>query len=335
MTLADLFAWWCGEMRGLLPRRAGTRPPDALVLREDAAEPGTWQLLRRRRGATTPIATLPAGADIAAWQRAFAVRRRREPVAIALDQPFLLRQTTVPAAASGALGTLLRYEMDRLTPFAADDVVFDHRVTARDASGLLHVDLALVPKARIAAVLDRLAGLSLRPEALEAPPPFPRIGLASFNLARARLVWRSGLAACVVTAFLVLAIPLLRQSLSLARVEDRIAALRPEMEQVDALRRRIAASTQGAGRIAQIRKRATEATIMLADLTDLLPDDTFLTSLSFRNGQVTMEGHSAAAARIIAALAADPHFRNPAFAAPQLRSPDGRDVFTIQTGFAP
>jgi general secretion pathway protein L len=64
----------------------------------------------------------------------------------------------------------------------------------------------------------------------------------------------------------------------------------------------------------------------------LLPDDTFLTSISLRRDHLTMEGHSTAATKLIAAMAADPGLKNPSFGAPVLRGENGTDVFTIQAG---
>jgi general secretion pathway protein L len=131
----------------------------------------------------------------------------------------------------------------------------------------------------------------------------------------------------------VIAVPFIRQSLALADVDAQIAALRPRIDQVDALRRQIAAGSAGAGRIAAARERGTVALRVLGDLTDLLPDDTYLTSVALRRTQLTIEGHSTAATKLIAAMAADPQLKNPAFGAPVVRAENGTDIFTIQAGF--
>jgi general secretion pathway protein L len=75
---------------------------------------------------------------------------------------------------------------------------------------------------------------------------------------------------------------------------------------------------------------------VLAAVTDIVPDDTWLTELSLRQGRLSLGGQSPAAARLIPALAADPMFRNPAFAAPVTRAPDGHaDLFVIRAELAP
>jgi len=368
--LAELFSWWIEQMRGLaapLTRRASGQTKDALLLEcepgipePEASPESQWRILRRRRGEITWLATVSADHADASWGEALTSRQRRTPVVIALAAPFLVRRATLPIAASSNVERVLGYEMDRLTPFAADDVLFSHRILARDnSSGTLLVEVAFVPKAWVRELLERLAKLSIWPEALEehATPPAPvfshpadapvaktpgsdqparRIPLDladPVRRARVRLARRSGESACAALAVAVLMVPFIRQSLALATVEDNIARLRPRMEQVDALRRRIAAGSAGAGQIAAARQRQATALRVIGVLTDLMPDDTFLTSISLRRGRLSIEGHSAAATKLIATMAADPQLTNPSFAAPVVRAENGTDVFTIQAGF--
>ncbi|HEX3992542.1 MAG TPA: PilN domain-containing protein, partial [Acetobacteraceae bacterium] len=362
LMLGALLSWWIEQMRDLvapLGQRASTRSKDALVLAYDGQ--GSCRIARRHNGKSTHLATLAADATEAAWRHAFASRRRREPVVVTLDQPFLVRRTTFPLVAAADLDQLLHYEMDRLTPFAAADVLYSHRIVARDtAAGTLAVDIAVVPKAWVRDPLQRLAALSIRPEALEASTgEFPtdltpsgewpaRPGSSNANRAitrilldhddpahraRVRLGWRAAIGTSMALAAAVVAVPLIRQSLALADVDARIAALRPHMDQVDALRRQIAAGSAGAGQIAAARERGTVALRALGILTDLMPDDTYLTSVALRHNQLTIEGHSTAATKLIAAMTADPQLKNPAFGAPVVRAENGTDIFTIQAGF--
>lgn len=333
-----------------LTRRFSGPGRDGLVLEADSRVAGAWRVLRRRRGASAPVATLSVDAPDAAWRHALASRRRNEPVVIALGEPFLFRRTTVPAAAAANLGRFLRYEMDRLTPFAAADVLFTYRAGPRDATGVLRVDLAIVPRAWVQDPLERLAALSIRPDALEAPDmgadepvtgADPELGLRRIPLdysdeisrARVRLAWTAGMGVCAVLAAAAVILPFARQAMSLAELEARIAQLRPSMSQVDALRGKIASGSAGAGQFAAARQRGTAALRILGVLTDLLPDDTFLVSLSLRRDQLTMQGHSASATKLIASMATVPQLKNPSFAAPVLRGDNGKDVFTIQAGF--
>lgn len=352
--LGALFSWWAEQMRDLvapLTRRASGRSKDALVLTQDVGGPGNWRVVRRRNGTRTQLASIAADASDAAWREAFASRRRGEPVVVTLNQPFLMRRTSFPLAAGSSLDQLLRYEMDRLTPFGAADVLYAHRILSRDtAAGTLLAVIAIVPRAWVREPLERLAALSIRPEAVEAAadgsafgqsPANPDLPIERIKLdhedpdrrARIRLGWQVAIGACAALAAAVIAVPVIRQSLALAEVAARIDALRPGMNQVDALRRQIAAGSAGAGRIEAARERGTVALRALGVLTELLPDDTYLTSVALRHAQLIIEGHSTAATKLIAAMAAEPQLKNPAFSAPVVRAENGTDIFTIQAGF--
>src|ERR1019366_2761614 len=171
--LSELFRWWVGQMRELaapLLRRVSNPVRDALLLECDPTASGPWRLVRHRRGVRTEIATLlPDATD--AWRRAFASRGRGEPALIALGRPFLIRRAAVPAAATGNLNSLLRYELDRLTPFSPDEVLFSHRVLPGDAAnGAISVEIALALNAWVRAPLEQLAAIGVSPSALEARP---------------------------------------------------------------------------------------------------------------------------------------------------------------------
>jgi general secretion pathway protein L len=130
--------------------------------------------------------------------------------------------------------------------------------------------------------------------------------------------------------------PFVTQSLAIAAVEARIAALQPRVAEVEALRRRIAAGTAGNDVIAAERARNGDALQVLATVTDLMPDDTVLADLSLRQGKLDISGRSLTAARLIPAMAADPTLRNPSFVAPVTRTPDGKaDTFVIRAELSP
>ena len=346
--LAEFFSWWTGQLADLA--RHGLRPhgealmrawqPDALLvvpLGELAAGVIAVDLLQCRRGVATPLGRFAL--DGAALDGRALAAARRGPVVLSLGaQPVLAREVALPLAAEQGLRTALRAEMDRLTPFRPDDVFWDCRTLRRDrARGVLLVELAVVPKAHVAPLLAALRRAGLAPAALEGPLPdgtLRRIPLGQADPARAarsrRLLWLAG-SACAALGLAVLATPLVQQSLALQDAEAQIATLRPRMAAVDALRRRLAGD---AGAAAAARVHAGDTLQALAMLTDLLPDDTALTTLSLQHGKFRIEGQSAAATRLIGALSAEPHIRNPGFAAPVLRSDAGADVFAIEAEFA-
>jgi general secretion pathway protein L len=345
--LTELLTWWVERMRELSPARLRARddrPADALVV-EASATTTDLRLFQRRRRRETALGSIEAGAP--------RVRPRStgpgRAVALRLAPSDVLeREVTLPLAAERDLDGVLRYEMDRLTPFAAADVLWTAVVLRRDrVRDRLGVRLVLVPRAGLRPALAALTAAGTPATVLEIPGGPDRAGSSRTGWTVIALdgtgqtAWRRRgatalAAACAVLAVAVVAVPPLRQSLALDGVEQRIAALRPRVEEAAAIRRRIAAARANVDVVAAQRARVGDPLAALATLTEILPDDTYLTELTLAQRRVMLRGQAAGAARLIALLAADPGIRDPAFAAPVVRNEAGRaDLFSIQAEIAP
>jgi general secretion pathway protein L len=143
-------------------------------------------------------------------------------------------------------------------------------------------------------------------------------------------------AACCLLLVLVLATPFLRQALILVELRGRLAEMAPRIAQVQALRARIAGAGAGGDAVAAETRRLGDALKALAALTDILPDDSYLTEFTMRERKMTVSGLGASAPKLISLLSADPRIRNPAFTAPVTRSETNHlDVFAIRAELAP
>lgn len=342
--IETFLAWWAQHLLAWLPARLrGTgRQADALIA-EVLPAGGGLALIARRGGRETALGSFgPGAAGEAALQAALGGRRRgplvlRPPAGVLLQRPVEL-----PLAAERDLGQVLRYEMDRLTPFALDEVYWGWAVERRDrARGRVHVLLLVAPKAALApvlATLRRAAGES--PVALEtagaAPHTIPLDPGRPRQERRRRRVLAAGAAVCAVLALVAAGLPFVRQSLAARGIERQIAALRPQVNQAQALRQRITNGAAGADVLATQRSATGDALAVLATVTDVLPDDTYLTELTLHGRVLTLTGQSGAAARLISALSTNPALRDPAFIAPVTRNETAKaDEFSIRAGLAP
>jgi general secretion pathway protein L len=346
----ELFRWWAARMAELVPaglsrRRNGLANAVIVTVGETPTSPATL-LLRRNRQETLRgsfVAGVPGRTDRRKMRAAFGGLVRQRTVLLRPPPGALLeRRLDLPLAAQPELRRVIGYEMDRVTPFEADEVFWTWTIEARDrARGRLQVRLSLVPKAPLLPLLAALDEAGLSPTALEvahggAPPRLIPLHQEAEWAGWPRRTTIALAATCGVLALTAALLPFVQQSLALAEVEERIAALQPEVSQVQELRRRIAAESAGRDAVSDERARIGNTVEILAAATDLLPDDTFLTDLSLRQRRLTISGQSGAAPRLIAALASDPAFRNPAFAAPVTRNAAARtDVFSIRTELGP
>jgi general secretion pathway protein L len=326
--LASFASWWLARIIELMPNTwisALTRPPDGVVV--EAGVDGCETVSLRRRGQLTAT-TLGAAARL---------RRRR---AVLLHPPpatVLTKTHVVPSVPQRQLGAVLRHELARITPFAADDLFwrFDAQPRAGDR-GRLDVTLTMVPRKVLAPALAALDGVGLRADGVEVTTggrvsrlpigstPYRAMGATRF------LAW-----ACASLAIAALLIPVVLQTLALRRVDTAIADLQPTITQVDTLRRALAAGDAGHDILVQETARIGDVLQTLATVTRILPDDTYLTDFALRERQMTLSGRSASAPRLITGLSADPAIRNAAFAAPVTRI-DGVTVelFSIKAEIA-
>jgi general secretion pathway protein L len=341
-AVRDVLQWWARQLRALLPQGL---LPDAgqsdalLVAMAGTSVPPQIQLSLRRRRRETPLGSFrldEAGrraAMAAIRQRAGRVILRPDPAAV------LERKVMLPLAAEHDVSRVLRYEMDRLTPFTAEQVFWSAIVERRDRSGgRLEIRLCLLPKSLVQPVLAAIEAIGLKVSAIEtashsgAPRLIDLVPPSSQLRRTLAFAW----GVCAVLALIALAAPFVTQSLARRSVEARIADLQPRIAQVEALRRRLAAGSAGNDVIATEHAGIGDALQVLATVTELLPDDTVLADLTLRQGKLSISGRSRAAPLLIPAMAGDPTLHNPSFAAPVTRAPDGNaDTFVIRAELSP
>ena len=341
--LAEFLTWWRQQLLELVPealRRAVGGDNNALVV--EASGTGTLSLSRRRRGVEAKLATVRLDDPGLPGLREILVGRPRgEPVVLRLPGNLVLeRPVSLPLAAERELERVLGYEMERLTPFTAEEVFWGASVEARDrARGRLTVRLVLVLRARVQALLDTLAqcggAASMMEAATDQGPRAIRLAHHGEAGRIARLSPRARALVLAGLACLVLLSPMLRQSLALGDAEEKLANLAPQMRLVDQLRQRIAGAGAGGDVVASETRRLGDALEGLAAVTDILPDDSYVTEYAMRERKITLSGLSASAPKLISALSTDSRIKNPAFTAPVTRQEVlHMDVFAISAGLA-
>lgn len=335
--------WWAGQMAGLIPSRfqpTDRDGGDALLVEpyEEGAE-SRLSIALRRRGREVSLGHLSLDGAAAPGLRGLLHGQRPAATLLRLPADRLLERTVIlPLVAERDLGRVLGYEFDRFTPFAAADVYWSWTVLQQDrARRDMRVRLSLVPKALLAPVVDTLRAAGQTPTGLRvmARDGQPRhIGLAAEDARAGRGRRRVLLAAgglCAVLALVAVGLPILLPYRALARIEADIERLRPQLDEVTALRRRISERTSADDALGAEEARLGKALEAIALLTEVLPDDTYLTAFTLRQRQVTLTGQSADAARLIPRLSADPMLRDVAFLSPVTRAePSRAELFSLR-----
>ncbi|WP_419758748.1 PilN domain-containing protein [Acidisoma sp.] len=349
--LKEFVTWWARQWLDLLPPQltATNRWSNALVidLPTERDETGSipFALIRRLRGKETPLGRFRTDdSGIAAIRRARRVKGRSLDILLRLWPGALLEHRfAIPLAAEHDAAEVLRYEIDRVTPFTAEDIFWTWEAERRDRErGRLFVRLSLVPRASVLSGLRVLAAAGLSPRRLEVAAedgslrhlPLQTDARAGETLQRG--VVRVLAAVCAVLAIVAGVLPFVFQQARIQHTEREIAQLQPRVSEAVMLRRRILGQAAGADVIAAAEVRIGDAVQALAAVTEVMPDNTFLTAFSLSQRNLSLTGQSTDPAGLIAAMSADPMIASPSFSAPVTAAPTGKgSLFSINAELAP
>ncbi|HLK88923.1 MAG TPA: PilN domain-containing protein [Polyangia bacterium] len=189
--------------------------------------------------------------------------------------------------------------------------------------------------------------LEAPPEFLTAPEPglLPAVGAAlgavreatvPMNLlpAEGRRRSEEGLSLTTVVLVGVAALLLLvwggsalvKDELLRRQIQEQVAAVQPQVRAAKALQDEIAALQHHLAILTAGQDH--RVTLLLKELTELVPADAYLTSLNLRAGRLTIDGQARSASDLIAALEKSRHFKNVSFTSPTTRSGD-KERFSI------
>lgn len=345
--LPRFFAWWGAQLLACLPARwraVLSERSESLLLDLDGEEFVVW---REKGDAVREYGRIRRGAPVE--EQAAEFRRLRN----AIDDPdvrtifvippgrVLSRTLNLPAAAEENLRQVLAFEMDRQTPFKADQVYFDSRVLGHDANGrTARVELVLIPRGQLDQELGVLPGGATDLDGVDTWREGRGAARRQINLlpperrARRRslrLPLNLGLAALA----LVLLVVNMNQSLAnraaaveLMRAEVKQAG--DEARQVSTLRQTLVDSIAGANFLTERKRKGPLMVGLINDLTTRIPLDTYLERLQIESNQVQLQGQAEEASKLIALLGASPCLGNPGFQGqvqPDART--GKDRFQI------
>jgi general secretion pathway protein L len=329
--LPRFFAWWGRELVAMLPERWRgllAERSEALLLEIRDGQLAVW-----RQTGNSCVAAADVALDGDDAERRAVVERVRAQV----DDPnlrtyyciaparALRRELSLPVAAENNLRQVLAYEMDRQTPFKADQVYFDYRVGEREAAARnLPITLIVVPRAPLDADLARLSAGSLRLDGVDCWRDGPGSGRMGLNLLPAerrprrvnpRLRLNLGLAAgAIVLLLTVMLLSLANREAALAAMSAQVEKAQNAAKQVSALKKTLQDSISAANFLNR-RKHDTPAMVaLLADMSKRLPDDTYLERLAVdEKYKIDVQGLSDNTTKLVEGLAQSDVVENPSF----------------------
>ncbi len=343
LGLAGFWDWWSAQLDPLVPkapRAALARRRMRTVIAFDGDHATVWRPVldngRAMMKAGTAIALTGDAAAIQAAGRAaiaslapmvYGGSAPAQRVVVAVPAREVLRKTIdLPAAVEENLRQALTYDLDRHTPFKAEELYFDAVVARRDAvRGIVHVDLAAVRRAAVDPALKLVAAwgaevVAVVPASTDMATP-SRVNLLPLSMRPSRSLWRRWQfwVPLAVVALLILAailIPLWQKRDYAIQLNSLADQARAQAAISETLRLELD------GKVADFntaleRKYAYPGALQTLDyVSKLLPDDTWLTQFELKGvtkgkevqREVLVRGETLNAGRLVQLFEDSQHF---------------------------
>jgi general secretion pathway protein L len=274
----------------------------------------------------------PKKQAVAVWQGGRLSRSGDGALLLRLpEQKIWRRQFDMPRSAKPFLRQIFQNEMDRRTPWRADQVYY--HLAAERSGEALSVTLSLLPKQAAEPALVELARQNLVADRLELGTDGPIVALSDgqpVNLGDVQRWPRMALAAALSLAVL----SLIGQSLGQLVLEMRLDAVRSQAAATRALAAENVKTLRRLHFPTLRRQEVAPQLALLNGLSQALPDDSWAEEVDVQNGQVDLIGISADPAKLIGLLQ-NGGFAGAEFKGPTTRAETGGQRFHVSTHAAP
>jgi general secretion pathway protein L len=298
--LAAFWRWWSGEIARMVPERfgggfAGSSRAPLVALEGDSVALLEVRGTALAETSRSPLASLdPEGRRLAMRNLLAGAGEQQMRVRLVLArEESLLRRVSLPLATEENLAQVLAFEMDRLSPFRAEDVYFGYRTAGRDvAAGKVQVDLGVARRAIIDERVARLRewgasvqGVVLADDVVRSALPVDLLPESQRGEREASGMRRIqlGLAVAVVALFaFALGFPVWQKREAVITMMPALVKAKAEAEGTDALARELERNVADYNFLLS-KKHATQPVLaFIEELSRLLPDSTWVQQLDIR-----------------------------------------------------
>ena len=338
--LRHFYNWWSGELAAFVPLRlrpAARFLSDAafVAIEGKRVQVNCWREGRIERLDDLDLGPLPQAEQplaLRAWlSRALAPGAA--PALLLQPGDALSHQIEMPRAAEESLRQAIAFELNRYTPFKANEVYFDCRVLKRMSGERgLTVQFAVAPKTRVDASLSLLAQAGVRPAAvvladdlstermpLNLLPPEQRVNTAPRISAANTLL----AALALILLGVALALPVWQKQQAIAAINPLVQDAKRQAEGADRLKSELDTLVQTYDFLLQRKHSYPAATAVIDELTRVLPDGTWLQQLNLRSHpkgwEIQLQGETTISSRLASVIEDSPLFRDAGFKSPLIK----------------
>lgn len=267
-------------------------------------------------------------------------QEKHAKITLLLPEKLLLKKMIhFPAATLSNLREALGFELNRKTPFTVEQAYFDYLITEHDkTSNKLLIELIVVPRQYVDPLLEQLDEWNVALDSIK--PDYDKLYESTINLLPSEQRAETNnqrdhstlvLASCAFILFLsVLYLPLIQQSRQLASLEDDIRVNRKIATQLQRLKDEKQKIIEQISFLNNKNINTISSILLLNEITNIIPDDTWLTRLVIKNNELQLQGESSNASSLIQIIESSNMFRQAQFRSPVTQNSNtGKDKFHL------
>ena len=332
LNYKQFFRWWTRELAFLMPEKIKQILIDNQGFIIICPIGSQLELTYRYLGKDEQIATIERADKSLVFQNLFEKDERLAKAKVILRLSFhdaIQKELSLPIAAKENLHQVVAYELDRYTPFKAEQVYFAVKAMAgENEPGQLRVMMILTPRDLLDGLYNDLKamGLSLLFVDYQGSPNDLDDLDYTYNLlpekfrqktaSLPRLInWSLTTLTCLLL-MLVFAMPVWFESQAVKELQLKADSLEKDAKKVKAMQSSIDAVIEETDQLIKEKKAVPDVIKILNTLSILIKDDTSLSYAQYSEGHLQIQGESPAASALLADLEESELFANARFASP-------------------
>jgi general secretion pathway protein L len=342
--IAEVFSRWMDSVAAAAVTILGwLSAPRVVRLAEQANGSFTLQAAGNSSPSFAPI-RISNGVATCSGEAAAALKGSQVELAMRPEQ-FFFRALELPRRASEFLDGIVRAQIDRITPWTANEAVVGWSQPADVANDKISVTIAAAPRAQIVPLTQAVGQLGVKSIFVSTTLPnangdkaairvFEQSAAGVLELRQVRRLLLAGLVIVGLLAGLAVACDAIiggelqdRQSDVSRRIAERRGIIRAGNDAV---------ANSALAKLARRKNETAANVIVLEALSNVLPDNTYVSELRIEGDKVQVIGITSDAPSLIRLIEQSPHFSRATFFAPTTRAPsDPGDRFHIEARIKP
>ncbi len=352
IDIGAFWSWWTQELLALLPQSivASFNYGKGFLIVEPVAN--AFTLCYQNRTERKVLGEFDDSAEAQARLRASLTQDPMladAEVLIRLPDALCMHKLlNLPEAVGANLKQVLAYELDRYTPFKADQVYYDALRLGKPLNGQLSVALMVVQKQTLDAIFDQVTGVGLKPAYADcASQPITQLpNKERYNLLpetsqhlkskRPQMVMFGAMAVTFMLLLTLFLAPLWQAYQGIDKLKLHMHKVEKLALKVEDTKQAIDYLYQATNKLIDKKSHSPVLVEVLNILSKELKNDTWVSQVRFSNGSLELLGESASASELIATLEKTTRFKNTRFISPVTQDrTTGKERFQITTEIIP